>query len=78
MPLIIISGYPSSGKSTWATKLADYIRQEYKKETVIVREEELLRGDKNEILDGKWNVFIVLQARAQWNYVSITFLMCIK
>ncbi|CAG7727082.1 unnamed protein product [Allacma fusca] len=51
MPLIVMCGYPSSGKSTWARKLSDFIKEEYKQEAIIVSEEALLREPKNDILD---------------------------
>lgn len=53
MPLIVMCGYPSSGKSGWADKLATYLREEKGKEVLIVREEEHFRGEKNSILDGE-------------------------
>lgn len=52
MPLVVMCGYPSSGKSTWAKKLSEYLEQEHGKQVHVVREEEHLRGDKNDILDG--------------------------
>lgn len=55
MPLVVICGYPASGKSTWATKLAEYLEKEEGKQVHIVREEEHFRGEKNDILDGKVN-----------------------
>jgi len=53
MPLIVMCGYPSSGKSTWARKLAEYLEKEQGKQVQVVREEEQFRGEKNDILDGK-------------------------
>jgi broad-specificity NMP kinase len=53
MPLVVMTGYPSSGKSTWASKLAQLLRDEHGKEVEIVREEDEFRGEKNDILDGQ-------------------------
>jgi len=53
MPLVVMTGFPSSGKTTWALKLAGFLKDEHGKEVHVVREEELLRGEKNDILDGK-------------------------
>lgn len=59
MPLVVMCGYPSSGKSTWASKLADYLKSEQGKTVHIVREDDHYRGEKNVILDGmrKFAVF---------------------
>jgi len=53
MPLIVFCGFPSSGKSTWATKLSEYLQTEKGKKVNIVREQDLFRGEKNDIMDGK-------------------------
>ena len=53
MPQIVMCGLPSSGKSTWVTLVADWLRTEKGKRVHVVREEELFRGEKNDILDGK-------------------------
>jgi len=45
-------GYSSSGKSTWARKLAKYLEKEQGKQVRVGREEEQFRGEKNDILDG--------------------------
>jgi len=51
MPLIVMCGVPSSGKSTTATKVADYFQKEHGKVVNIVREDQLYRGLKNDILN---------------------------
>jgi len=51
MPLVVMCGFPSSGKSTTANKVAEFLRSEHQKTVHIVREEELFRGLKNDILD---------------------------
>lgn len=53
MPLVVFSGYPSSGKTTWARKLAEYLETEKGKSVHIVREEDNLQEEKNDILDGR-------------------------
>lgn len=57
MPLVVFVGIPSCGKSKWAHKLAEFLRAE-NKVVHIVREEELIRGDKNEVLDGMESLFL--------------------
>lgn len=56
MPLIVLVGYPSSGKSGWGEKLATYLREKEGKDVLIVTEEEHFRGEKNSILDGESNL----------------------
>ncbi|ODN01376.1 Protein KTI12 [Orchesella cincta] len=51
MPLVVMCGYPSSGKSTWTKKLAEYLEKEQGKQVHVVKEEEQFRGEKNDILD---------------------------
>lgn len=53
MPLVVFSGYPSSGKTTWTRKLAEYLETEKGKSVHIVREEDNLQEEKNDILDGR-------------------------
>ncbi|KAL7637376.1 UNVERIFIED_CONTAM: hypothetical protein RMT77_012104 [Armadillidium vulgare] len=49
MPLLILSGYPSSGKSVTAQKLSQYFTEERQKKVTIVSENEILNQDKNVI-----------------------------
>ncbi|CAL8143260.1 unnamed protein product [Orchesella dallaii] len=51
MPLVVMCGYPSSGKSYWTKKLSEYLEKEQGKQVQVVREEEQFRGEKNDILD---------------------------
>jgi len=51
MPVVVFCGYPSAGKSTWAKKLGEYLEAGKGKRVTIVREEDLFRGEKNDILD---------------------------
>ena len=52
MPLIIICGFPSSGKTTICQKLKEYVECEKKKTVLIISEDELVRGSKNDIYSG--------------------------
>jgi len=49
MPLVIICGFPSSGKTTICQKLKEYVECEKKKTVLIISEDELVRGSKNDI-----------------------------
>jgi len=52
MPLIVLVGYPSSGKSKRAQQLREYLEDTHKKKVQIVSENELLRRkgvDKNSL-----------------------------
>lgn len=49
MPLIIICGYPSSGKSTVCGKLKDYMQNVMNKNVVVVNENHITDEKKNEI-----------------------------
>ena len=49
MPLIIISGYPSSGKTTTCNQLATYLRDKMKKNVIVVNENKITDEKKNEI-----------------------------
>eukprot|EP00088_Acartia_fossae_P019355 TRINITY_DN2129_c0_g1_i1.p1 TRINITY_DN2129_c0_g1~~TRINITY_DN2129_c0_g1_i1.p1 ORF type:complete len:277 (+),score=22.66 TRINITY_DN2129_c0_g1_i1:58-888(+) len=48
MPLIIMTGFPSAGKSTAAKKIQQYFT-EHGKEAEILSEENLMSGDKNSV-----------------------------
>jgi protein KTI12 len=52
MPLVLITGIPSSGKSTIALKLKSYLEESKGCKVHLVSENEILQseGDKNEIL----------------------------
>ena len=41
MPLILICGYPYSGKSTRATELKSFFETEFKHDVIIINEENL-------------------------------------
>ncbi len=41
MPLILITGYPSSGKTTRALDLKKFFETEYQNEVVLINEEAL-------------------------------------
>lgn len=43
MPLILISGHPSSGKSTLVKKLKDFFTNEKQKEVHIICENKMLK-----------------------------------
>lgn len=49
MPLIIICGFPSSGKTTICKKLKDFVEHEKKKTVLVISEDELVRGSKSNI-----------------------------
>merc|ERR1711962_100621 len=49
MPLIIICGYPSSGKTTICLKLRNYLCEVMKKNVVVVNENKITEEKKNEI-----------------------------
>ena len=48
MPLVILTGFPASGKTTAVVKLQEFLRQK-EKEVLVVSEEELLGQHKNVI-----------------------------
>ena len=52
MPLILICGYPSSGKTTRAYQIKKFIEENHKKEVLIINEE-FLKLDKKEAYKGK-------------------------
>ena len=41
MPLILITGYPSSGKTTRANELKKFFETEFQKDVVVINEENL-------------------------------------
>ncbi|XP_069157457.1 protein KTI12 homolog isoform X2 [Procambarus clarkii] len=49
MPLLLLSGFPSSGKTTRAHEIKSYLENEKTKTVVIVSEGDLLEKEKNEI-----------------------------
>lgn len=51
MPLIIITGFPSSGKSRRTSELKDYFEKEKNKTVLVVSENKLVDKDKNKILN---------------------------
>ncbi len=51
MPLVIITGYPSSGKTTIALALKKYLEEAHKKEVIHINEENLFM-DKINALKG--------------------------
>ena len=51
MPLILICGYPSSGKTTRAHEIKKYIEENHKKEVTIINEE-FLKLDKKDAYKG--------------------------
>jgi len=52
MPLILITGYPSSGKTTRALELKNFFEIEFKLDVVVINEENL-SIDKIEAYQGK-------------------------
>ena len=52
MPLIVMVGIPSSGKTTLATKLKEHL-QSTQKRTVVHLNEEFLSLDKDEYYKGR-------------------------
>jgi tRNA uridine 5-carbamoylmethylation protein Kti12 len=52
MPLILIVGRPSSGKTRRALKLKEYIETELSQEVVILNEE-MLKMNRNECYSGR-------------------------
>ena len=57
MPLIIVTGTPSSGKTTRANELKDYFETKQEKKVDIIREAETIAKagyDKNTFYDGKF------------------------
>ena len=49
MPLIIVTGIPSSGKSAVTDSLKDFFEKEHDKVVKIIRENEIVAGDANTI-----------------------------
>ena len=49
MPLVVITGYPSSGKSRTCQRLSDFLTKEKSKVVRIVSENDFVDADKNEI-----------------------------
>ena len=52
MPLIVICGFPSSGKTTVCNQLKEFMVQKNKK-VVVVSENALVDEKKNEIFSGR-------------------------
>lgn len=57
MPLIVITGYPLSGKTTRAVELKKYLESEFKSDVVIINEENL-QIDKREAYKGLFPHFL--------------------
>ena len=55
MPFVIMSGLPSSGKTYYATMLADHLREKLNK-TVHVINDNMFINNKNEIFMGNFNL----------------------
>lgn len=57
MPLIILTGYPSSGKSTITQKLKSFFEETGVEVHVISEEEQILKAsfDKNSVYEGNYN-----------------------
>lgn len=53
MPLILIVGFPSSGKTTRALEIKKFFEQEFKSDVVLINEESF-SIDKNEGYKGKY------------------------
>lgn len=51
MPLVIVTGFPSSGKSRRARELKEYLEREKEKAVLIVSENDVVGKDKNRILN---------------------------
>lgn len=49
MPLVIVCGYPSSGKTTVSNRLKTYLEEEKKKNVILISENDLVDKNKNEI-----------------------------
>ena len=56
MPLIVMVGIPSSGKTTRALEIKEYFELEHKR-TVVLLNEENLNMDKNKFYKGSENIF---------------------
>ena len=52
MPLIIICGYPSSGKTTICNQLKTYMEDMMKKNVIVINENQIVDETKNEIYGG--------------------------
>ena len=55
MPLIILTGVPSSGKTTTVNKLKNYFENQDKKVHIVSEYEEIIKAgfDKNQMYTGK-------------------------
>ncbi|KAK8731221.1 hypothetical protein OTU49_007492, partial [Cherax quadricarinatus] len=49
MPLLLVSGFPSSGKTTRTLQIKTYLEKEKNKNVVVVSENNLLGEGKNEV-----------------------------
>ena len=45
MPLIVVSGFPASGKTTRSKELADFLRKEWSKEVNIISEHDIVKDE---------------------------------
>ena len=45
MPLVILSGFPASGKTTRAKELAEFMRKEWPKNVIIISEHEFVKDE---------------------------------
>jgi len=52
MPLVLMVGIPSSGKTTRALELEQYFKEEHKQNVVVINEE-FLKMDKNQSYKSK-------------------------
>lgn len=60
MPLIVVSGYPSSGKSNLSLTLKKYFLEKHMKESIVVSENELVKDRKNVVFRGTLEFVIVI------------------
>jgi tRNA uridine 5-carbamoylmethylation protein Kti12 len=59
MPFVIMCGLPSSGKTYYATLLADYLKNTLNK-TVHVINDNMFINNKNEIYIGKLKFYFII------------------
>jgi len=58
MPLVVICGYPSSGKTTICNQLKDFLENKNKK-VIVVSENFLVDNKKNETYSGGFIVYFI-------------------